>query len=388
MLTAPIFPIHLLHSCDKDRMTYYVNDVIVDHPILTDAIESIDEMANPLLEKRLILLVGGTGVGKSALMRKLVRRRLSRMKEVIVANPQIIPAIHVETEAPDIGKFAFSSLYRDALAQMNAALIDRTLPIIERRSQGKSICTIAVEISGHRLSPAALKDRFIQNLIERQVDLVCLDEAINIFKVGQSRSQADRKVQLKDQTDKLKTFVNKTPTTLLLGGAYDFLDLTMSSGQIARRSVIVHMSPYTIEKNGLKGFATALVALIAHLPLAHELDPNEHATELFLQCLGCIGTLKNILSRALLIALSTKKTLSINLVRKCYFTAAQLEVMRNEMNDGIARVQELTTMEELAIKAEKIPPKPENSPSVSTKKLAPGESKPSHRHEAANKWEE
>jgi len=269
---------------------------------------------------------------------------------------------------------------------MNAALIDRTLPIIERRSHNKSIRTIDVESAGRRLSSAALKDRFIENLIDRQVELVCLDEAINIFKVGRSKSQADRKEQLKDQTDKLKTFVNKTPTTLLLSGAYDFLDLTMSSGQIARRSVIVHMAPYTMKGDGLKGFATALIGLIAHCPCAHELDPKEHAAELFLQSLGCIGTLKNILSNALLRALSSKKALTIDLVRKCYFTAAQLEVMRNEMNDGIARVQELTTMEQLATKAEPKVQKSENSQSMGKNKLAPGETRPSHRNESTNDW--
>ena len=67
-----------------------------------------------------------------------------------------------------------------------------------------------------------------------------------------------------------------------MGGAYDFLELTMGSGQLARRSFIVHMPPYKIEKVSLEGFATALVGLIAHLPIEHEIDPNEHATEFFL----------------------------------------------------------------------------------------------------------
>jgi len=135
-------------------------------------------------------------------------------------------------------------------------------------------------------------------------------------------------------------------------------------------------------KDGLTGFATALVGLIGHLPIEHSLDPKEHGSELFLQCLGCIGTLKNILSQALLHALSMNKPMTINLVRKCYFTAAQLEVMRSEMHDGIARVQELMTMEQLAVKAEQTAPTPDKSASVQSKKLAPGETKPSHRHDA------
>ena len=197
----------------------------------------------------------------------------------------------------------------------------------------------------------------------------------------------DRREQLKDQADKLKTFINKTPTSLVLGGAYDFLDLTMSSGQLARRSFIVHMSPYTMKSDSLTGFATALVGLLAHLPVEHELELTSHASELFLQCLGCIGTLKNILSAALLRALNTNKPLTIDIVRKCYFTAAQLEVMRNEMNDGIARVKELMTMEQLAENAEQNIPKPDQSSTARNQKLAPGESKPSHRHDATKSWD-
>lgn len=387
MPTTPMFPSHLLNSSDKDRLSYYVNEVIVDHPILTDTLNTLDESANPFLEKRLILLVGGSGVGKTALMNRLVHRRVARMKKLIVENPQIVPAIFVEVEAPDDGKFLFSSLYREALTQMNAALIERTLPLVERRINERLITTIAIEKSGLRLNPSALKARFLENLVERQVDMLCIDEAINIFKVGRPKSEKDRTAQLKDQTDKLKTSVNKTPTSLILCGAYDFLDLTMTSGQIARRSLIIHMSPYTM-KDGLEGFATALVGLFGHLPTEHQLDPKEHATELFLQCLGCIGILKNILSKALLHSLTLKTALTINLVRKSYLTASQLEVIRNEMSDGISKVQELMTMEQLAAKAEQAAPTHDKSASVQSKKLAPGETTPSHRHDATKSWSE
>ncbi|MCZ7655036.1 MAG: hypothetical protein M5R42_13310 [Rhodocyclaceae bacterium] len=79
--------------------------------------------------------------------------------------------------------------------------------------------TISVEHAGRRVDASALKARFIKNLIDREIELACLDEAINIFKVGKHKSERDRKEQLKEQADKLKTFGNKTPTTLVLGGS-------------------------------------------------------------------------------------------------------------------------------------------------------------------------
>lgn len=388
MSIESLYPKHLLDSPARDRVSYFVNEVIVDHPTLIAAINSVDEFADPLLDRRLILLVGGSGVGKTALLRKLVSRRMTRLFDAIRNNPQLVPAICVEMEPPDKGSFLFTSLYKDALAEMNAPLIHRTLPMVDRHSCNSLTRTIAVEMAGHRLAPSALKRRFIENLIDRQVDLVCLDEAINIFKVGKARSEAERRAQLKDQSDKLKTFINKTPTSLVLGGAYDFLELTLGSGQLARRTHIVHMPPYTMNGDGLTGFAYALVGLIAHLPIAHKINPHDHASELFLQSLGCIGTLKNILSDALLRAIKSGTELTMDIIRKCYFTAAQLDVMRTEMDIGIKSVNELMTMEQLAESADQTPAAPPPQSPKKGRKLAPGETRPSHRHDATSSWKE
>jgi hypothetical protein len=380
------FPQDLLQASIDRRMEYFVKEVIVDHPILHEKLDEADQQAYPLLEKPLILLLGGAGVGKTALLNKLVERRVSRRASEMVRNRQIVPAILVEVRAPDKGGFRFAPLYRDALAQMSAPLIEQTLPFVERVAREKLIRSIAVEQSRQRLSPDALEQRFSQNLIERQVEVACFDEAINIFKVGRVRSERDRIEQLREQADKLKTFGNTTPASLVLAGAYDFFELTLSSAQIARRSVIVHMEPYTMQEVSLRGFVEALVGLLSHLPIRHEINASEHATELFLQSLGCVGLLKNILSEALLRALATGKPLTMHLVRAHYFSAAQLGVMRREMEVGIKRVREIMTNSQLARNAEhtvNLPALPEKR---ANRPLLPGETSPSHRHDATNKW--
>lgn len=154
---TPRFPQHLLHASDIDRLSYFVEDVIVDHPILEQCIESLDEKANRLLEKRLLLLLGGAGVGKSALMKKLVKRRLTRMAETIAKNAQLIPALYYEVEAPDQGSFLFASLYRGVLTEVNSALIERTLPIVERPAREKLVLSIGIEEAGRKIKDSALK---------------------------------------------------------------------------------------------------------------------------------------------------------------------------------------------------------------------------------------
>jgi len=384
MTDSTKFPEHLLQASIDARMAYFVNEVIVDHPVLREALDSLDEQAYPFLEQRVILLLGGSGVGKTALMRKLVMRRFLQRAEAMRTNRQLVPAFLVEVRAPNKGGFQFSSLYRDSLALMSAALIHRTLPIVVRSAHEKTMLSIAVEQASYRLNPDSLEIRFSENLIHRAVEVACLDEAINIFKIGSWQSEKKRQQQLKDQADKLKTFVNTTPTTLVLAGAYDFYEMTLSSGQNARRSVIVHMEPYTIAS--LAGFVEAVLGLLSHLPIMHEIDAKEYSTELFLQSLGCVGTLKNILSRALLSALRAGRPLTMTIVRKCYFSAAQLAVMREEMEYGIKRVREVMTCEQLAESINLPPPQAPPTTIKSGRHLAPGETKPSHRHEATNDW--
>ncbi|MGZ3240162.1 MAG: AAA family ATPase [Burkholderiaceae bacterium] len=370
----------------EKKMEYYHRDVIVNHPMLDNALDHLDQRAYPLLDRRIILLIGGTGVGKSALMRRLCERRISNKFDVVSKNPQIVPAIYIEVQAPDKGKFEFSTLYRSALLQTNSALIDRTLPLVGRQSGMQTVSTIGVEHARRSVDELALKDRFTRTLIDREIEVMCLDESVNLFKVGSARSDRVRREQLKDQTDKLKTFVNTTSTSLILAGAYDFFELTLTSGQIARRSLIVHLEPYTMSKESLQGFVKALIALISHLPIEHSLDPSQIATELFLQCLGCVGTLKNILLDALLLALKEDKPLTMSFVRKAYYSASQLDVMRIEMESGMKRVRELLTPLEMADTAEQTVLSTSSIPKTYKKPLGVGETTPSHRHDATESW--
>ena len=382
------FPLELLEASDQERMEYFVTQVMVDHPMLDQTLSILEDRVNPLLEKRLVLLLGGAGVGKTALLKKIVDRRAASKANHIKENPQIVPSIYYEVEAPDKGKFAFSALYRGALVSMNSAQIDRTLPLVERKVREQAVQTLYIEHAERKASTYALKHRFILNLVDRQVELLCLDEAINCFKVGKVRTEDERKIQLKEQADKLKTFANKTPTTIVLAGSYDFYDLTLVSGQIARRSAIVHMEPYDNSPAGLKGFATALIGLLSKLPIEHDLDPGSCAVEFYLQSLGCIGNLKNILSDALLKALQRKVRLTKSLVRECFFTASQLEVMRAEMSQGVERVRKLMSIEELVKNMPVSESASDSSPAMTGKKLAPGETTPSRRSIATKNWNE
>lgn len=374
-------PKHIFDLPVDERIAYFAQEVIANHPELSRALDELDRKAYPMFERRLILLIGPTGVGKTALLRKLVRRRINKNAEAIRKNRELVPAFMVEVEAPDKGPFRFPTLYREALREMQAALPELSQPVVSHRSAPVYPLCIGAEAIRRRGDQDALKERFMTNLIDRKVEIASFDEAVNIFKVGRPRSQTERLQQLKDQADKLKTFTNKTPAAVILAGAYDFFELTLTSGQLARRSLIIHMEPYRMTESGLDGFLKALMGLISYLPSAHELDPAVHGTELFLQCLGCIGTVKNILTEGLSLAVKANRPLTIKLLRRAYFSAAQLKVMRQEMDDGALAVSELTSIAELADRAAQSADQRGHGQA-----LRPGETKPSHRHDATKDW--
>jgi len=270
--TMSKFPARLLTATVKERVDYFKDEAIVDHPNMDATLTLCDEKANSVLDRRLILLVGPTGVGKSAVLKKLVERRNARRRAEASARPEIVSGLYIEAEAPDRGAFDFVTLYREGLVEMKAALIERTMPLVERKAHEGTLVTLAIESSARHLGRDSLKLRFKSELISREVEVLCIDEAINLFKTGKRRTEKERQEVLKDQADKLKTFTNKTPASIILSGAFDFFELTCCSAQIARRSLIVVMEPYTMAPQSLAGFGTALVGLIAHLPIAHKLE--------------------------------------------------------------------------------------------------------------------
>lgn len=391
MLT-PKFPSHLLAASVIERIHYFSEEVMVLHPKMEKTLAELDEYVSPFHQRRLVLLIGASGVGKTALQKKLVDLCRSHRLEDMKSNRNLVPAVQIETEAPDEGSFQFASIYRDSLSAMEAPLIDQTLSGMERIAGETKVFSPRVEKSGGAKGNLALKDRFIRNLIQRETDVLCLDEAINIFKIGQPRSKEERVAKMKVQADKLKTFVNKTPTTIVLAGAYDFFDMTTTSGQVARRSQIIHAEPYADNQKDMQAFTDALLTLLSHLPtdieklLMEGEGLGEFALELFLQSLGCIGTLKGILTSALVRALRGNKPMTRGLVRQCFYPSAQLDRLEQELTEGMKAIKKFMSSEQLAYRAEArgsdTPPKSNRSD------LKPGESRPSHRRQATSSWDQ
>lgn len=388
MIGPRAFPPHLLHASNADRLVYF-NEFMAMHPMLENAMQDMNDMASGLLDQRLVLLLGAAGVGKSELMKIFIRNRILHCTVQMDSDPQRVPGLFVELESPVKGSFNFVPFYKEALATLSCVLPGRTLASIDRLAGKTLVRSVHAEAAGRKPSAEDLKTRFAETLCDRMVEICGLDEAVNAFKTASSLTESRRDDAITDQANIIKSMVNKSQTTFVLVGAFDFYQLTVGTAQLARRSQIVHLKPYSATEQDLQGFLTAFTTLLAHLPIDHEIEPSKHATEMFLQSLGCIGNLKNILKTALNKALNRSKKLSIELVRQSYFSAPALLKMKSEQETGIAGLNNFMNSDDLAGRFDESPSSVTRSTRVVSgrgKRLKPGETKPSHRVDAAAQW--
>lgn len=385
------YPTQLLKEKNEVRLNYFHNYIAV-HPAMQAAEQALYEGTSGLLEQRLILLLGAAGVGKTELLKQFIQKHILFRTEEMKTDLQRVPGLFVELEAPATGSFTFVPFYKEALARVGSVLPGKTLGSINRLA-GKSVLkTVHVESAGRKASGEDFKVRFTETLVDRQVEICGLDEAVNAFKTASSLTEEQRDRAVTDQANRIKSLVNKSATTFVLVGAFDFYQLTVGTAQLARRSQIVHLKPYSDSAKDLEGFLIAFTDLLAHLPAVHEIDPTLHASELFLQSLGCVGHLKNILKTALNKALLRNQMIDIKLVRQCFFSAPALIKMKTEQNEGIAALDFFLSLEELA--EEGIYPSSDFQRVANThakvkgkSALKPGETKPSNRRAAADAWE-
>ena len=382
--TQCAFPRYLLNVSFEERVEYFKN-VAIDHPILLDNLNALEVLTACPTPRNLILVVGGTGTGKTKLLTKLNERIRSSLNATQRAAGEV-GSVYEELRTPTKGTFNFSQVHRAVLQSMDVPLISRTRPLVMRECGGVSVPSLLIETSHSRLNDHAIEQRFYATLDRKKPRAIVLDEAKALFRIARPRNEEDRIERLKYQADLCKDLANRAKSAVVLGGAYDFFDLSVASGQNARRCALIHVRPYSDSAEDLAGFAKAIIGLLNHLPISHRLDPPTVATELFLQGLGCVGLAAGILTEALRDALVRNVEMTIDLVRQKYYPAKALNVMRAELIEGMQRVDALTTMEDLAEEAPSTATPSKNNSPNGGRRLKPGETKPSNMSNRVEGW--
>jgi hypothetical protein len=274
----------------EEKLQYF-HSVTVQHPRMNQALQDILLLSAPNTGIDIVLLIGPAGVGKSATIQILRRKFTEAYGAQMHADPSFIPLAGIE--APASGELSFS--WKMLYTRLGEALCE---PMLQRKS-----CTIS-ERNGLQVTSttagstvAALRVATENALRHRRTRLVVIDEAAHVL-----ANCGDAK--LVSHVNALKSLANVSGVTLALVGSYDLYRLPMLSGQLARRTAVIHLSRYRVgDKLDEECFRRTLRTLQRRLPLQASPDLERYSSKLQAACIGCVGTLKETLMRALTMTL-------------------------------------------------------------------------------------
>jgi len=291
----------------------------------------------PANDALLVWVCGPSGVGKTAMSRRLVARMCEDAFSQMQLDPGMVPAAYVEAALPKAAKFDWPDLYTRILLALNEPLIKHKVDFgignsddtaireggsleagvatgtgLESKA-GSGTLNVAnggVSIQGSmfgdgvhltyqkRIEMRRLWYAIEQCLIHRGVRALFLDEAHH-FKKGPVSGRA-----LLDQMDALKSLANVTRVPLVLLGTYELRSLMGLEDELCRRSTSIHFRRYRIESNSdMESFRKPIFTFQRHLPLKSEPDLVDSMEYIYTYSLGCVGLLKTWLYKALAAAL-------------------------------------------------------------------------------------
>jgi hypothetical protein len=301
----------------------------------------------------------------------------------MLADPSMIPLVHIVATANGHRGFDWKRLYSDGLKAMSDPFAASRLRKVNQREP-------ASQHVDESRSAALLREQ-LENQFAARKTLVCIiDEAQHIVRGGRSGGPGD-------QLDVLKSVAQTAGVKLLLSGTYDLPDYMSSSGQLSRRSEIVSLDRYLFDvANDKKQFASVANALLKLVPkIKVDLKVTEPAVLKFLYVgsVGCVGICKDWIARAFAFALQEgAEVLTLNHMKRARLTDQQLETIYQELNRGEAKYrgdgsEEIDESLSRLIMGPRSPkPKPASGASVQPDKPAVPKTRrlPGHRNPARN----
>lgn len=274
----------------EDRLAHF-HGIRLTHPRVSQALADLKLMSKPGAGSDITLLVGPTGVGKSTVVHALRNQVLQEQEKRMCDEPALIPIILTEAPASGERGFSWRIFYQRLGEELQEPLMSKKQ---ETRTKDGRVTVRPVSTTA---TVAALRTAVEKALVNRSTSTVVVDEAVHLLRNIHGNT-------LENHMDAVKSLANIDGVNVILVGSYDLLPLLTLSAQVARRSSIVHFPRYlTGEHLDERAFAKVLEKLASYLPLEDEVDLSAYAEDLQKACVGCIGILKNTLSRALALTL-------------------------------------------------------------------------------------
>ncbi len=328
------FPRTLLKQPEAVRYSYF-RSYTVAHPKLKEANDNLSDAIREAIPGSLILVCGPAGVGKTTLRLRTEQRIVTEMLKELEADPGRFAVVGIEAIPPDLGNFNWKDFYKRLLKKLDEPCIDYKI-----KPPGRNGNHSASRAPNTGLTAAGTELRQVteQVLKHRRPKTLLVDEAQHFAKMSSGR-------KLQDQLDSIKSLANTTEIPVVLIGTYELLSFRNLSAQLSRRSVDVHFRRYRAEQNDeMKTFKNVLWSFQRHLPLSEEPDLVGDWDYFYERSVGCVGVLKDWITRALAKALKDGgKTLTHKHLERSTLSVSQCEKMLADAVEGESALQE--TME-------------------------------------------
>ena len=371
MTNSAKFPSEILTGSAAERLAYF-EDYTVAHPRLREVYDILMRTIAEPAGASFIFVYGASGVGKTTLRLRVEQKLTELALPLLESDRGRVPVVGVEAVAPESSNFNWKDYYTRALIALEEPLIDYKFDYGVRGISRDNFGKINF---GSKVYAPALRRALENALIHRHPDVFFIDEAQHLSKMASGR-------KLQDQLDCLKSLANMTGILHCLLGTYELLTFRNLSGQLSRRSVDIHFRRYCADnREDEEAFKSVLLTFQGHMPLAETPDLVSHWYNLYERTLGCVGILKNWLTRALKDALSREAaTVTLKDLQQRAWSVAQCKRMFKEIQEGErqlseseADVQDLRSS--LGLGAKPIAP-PEETPKTTRSSRKVGERKP------------
>jgi len=324
------FPRALLDQPAEARMAYF-RAFTMAHPLLKEADVALKQAIQDPAGWSLIFVYGPTGVGKTTLRLRVEKHLKQSLLEELRENPGRVPVASIEAPA-DSPQFSWRDYYRRALVALEEPLIDHKISYRVRGvfRDGCGRLTLDPRAVG-------LEVRYALEgaLLHRRPVAFFIDEAQHLAKIKSGR-------KLQDQLDSIKSLASLTNTVHVLIGTYELLPFRNLSAQLSRRSVDIHFRRYRPDRQGdYVTFQSVVFTFQRHLPLSGESDLLKHFDYCYERSIGCVGVLKDWLTRALAVALvSNSAVITRKILEQTAWSVDQSERMAKEALEGESELVE------------------------------------------------
>lgn len=296
----------------------------VKHPAMQKLLDDLMPLLMPHSESNIIVITGATGAGKSTLTRVLLKSLFQDFAQLMQDDQSVIPLISVEAYANGEVRHGFKGLFKGMLDQLVEPGTEQKSPSVLMDGKLTVEPTSKHTVGGLRLT-------LERGLRERRTRVGVIDEAAHLLRFAKDAVVMDT----------LKSLSNTTGTKWVLVGSFDLFDLIVEDGQVARRSNILNLERYHLDKaKDRHTYQDIVTKLQAKWP--SEEVPNFVAISdaLLEVSLGCIGLLKSLLLDASAMQLRNGGHWNPEFLKKAAKSNKIRDLIRREIEVGEEKVRD------------------------------------------------